>query len=345
MENRRPTQKTIATLAGVHTSTVCLALKNHPTIPAATCARIQKIATEVGYQPDPMLSALAAYRTTLRPATFHGQLAWLSMSNSRFDWRKVPVYAAFMEGAARQAEHHGYTLQDYNLGERGMTLKRLAGIMQARGVRGILVCPMPAAHTDLDFPWEHFSAVSLGHTLGRPALNLVTANHNQSTRLIFRNLLKLGYQRIGLALPGDLNVRVGDHYLSAYLVEQRALPPARRLAPYLEMPPSPTGFARWLKRTRPDAIITSCYIFPKYLQDLGLKTPADLGMAVVFKRVSSDNFSGIDQNVHRIGAVGMDVLVSMIQRNELGVPVNPLQTLVDGQWVPGETVRTAPPHA
>ena len=53
-------------------------------------------------------------------------------------------YAARKLGAA--IADHGYTLQDYNLGEQGMTLKRLAGIMQARGVRGILVCPMPAAH-------------------------------------------------------------------------------------------------------------------------------------------------------------------------------------------------------
>lgn len=337
MQNRRPTQKTIATLAGVHTSTVCLALKNHPTIPAATCERIQKIAAEVGYQPDPMLSALAAYRTTLRPAAFHGQLAWLSMSNARFDWHKVPVYTAYMQGAAKQAEHHGYTLQDYNLGERGMTLSRLAGIMQARGVRGILICPMPAAHTDLDFPWERFSAVSLGHTLDRPALNLVTANHHQSLRLIFRQLTRLGYQRIGLALPGDLNTRVGDHYLSAYLVDQRTVPAARRLAPYLEEPPSKAAFARWLKKARPDALITSNYIFPDYLAELGVKVPGDLGVAVVFKRVAGDNFAGIDQNVSRTGEVAMDMLVSMIQRNEIGVPANPLKTLVEGHWVPGET--------
>jgi LacI family transcriptional regulator/LacI family repressor for deo operon, udp, cdd, tsx, nupC, and nupG len=345
MQNRRPTQKTIATMAGVHTSTVCLALKNHPTIPAATCERIQKIAAEIGYQPDPMLSALAAYRTTLRPAAFHGQLAWLSMSNARFDWRKVPVYAAYMQGAAKQAEHHGYTLEDFNLGERGMTLSRLAGIMQARGVRGILVCPMPAAHTVLDFPWANFSAVSLGHTLDRPALNLVAANHHQSLRLIFRQLTELGYERIGLALPGDLNARVGDHYLAAYLVDQRGVPASRRLAPYLEMPPSKAGFAAWLKKTRPDALITTNYIFPDYLKELGVKVPADLGVAVVFKRVAGDNFAGIDQNVRRTGEVAMDVLVSMIQRNETGVPSNPLQTQVEGHWVQGETVRAVASRA
>lgn len=343
MENKRPTQKTIATLAGVHTSTVCLALKNHPTISAETCERIQKLAAELGYRPDPMLSALAAYRTTLRPASFHGQLAWLSVSNAGFDWRTKAVYKAYMEGAARQAERYGYTLHDFNLGERGMTLSRLAGIMQARGVRGIVVSPMPEAHMDLRFPWEHFSAVSIGHTLGWPTLNRVTANHHQSARLIFAKLLQRGYRRIGLALPGDLSVRVGDHYLSAYLVEQQALPVARRLKPLLEMPPSREGFARWLKTERPDAIITSNYLFPAYLEELGVRVPDDLGLAVVFKRVKPDNFAGIDQNVDRTGAAAMDVLVSMIQRNESGVPRHPLQTLVEGRWVEGETVR--PPAA
>lgn len=340
METKRPTQKDIAAMAGVHTSTVCLALKNHPTIPEATRQRIQQIAADLGYHPDPMLSALAAYRTALRPAAFHGQLAWLSCSNTRFNWRKVSVYSAYMRGAAEQAQRHGYNLEDYNLGERGMTPARLAGIMRARGVRGILVCPMPEAHMDLKFPWEGFSAVAIGHTVEKPALNLVAANYHQSMRLIFRNLLALGYQRIGLALPGDLHVRVGEHYLAAYLVEQRAVPVARRLAPYLEMPPSRAGFARWLKHAKPDVLITSNYIFPDYLRDLQVKVPGDLAVAVVFKRLIGDNFTGIDQNVRRTGEVAADVLVSMIQRNETGVPADPLQTLVEGHWHAGET---APP--
>lgn len=340
MQTKRPTQKAIATVAGVHTSTVCLALKNHPTIPEETRKRIRKIADELGYRPDPMLASLAAYRTSLRPAAFHGQLAWLSISNTRFDWRKVPVYSAYMEGAASRAEQLGYTLQDYNLGERGMTLQRLAGIMQARGVTGVLVCPMPEAHMELEFPWQHFAAVSLGFTLDRPALNLVAANHFQSLRLIFRNLLQLGYERIGLALPGDLSARVGEHYLAAYLVEQRALSPNQQLQPHLDMPPTRAGFARWLKQTRPDALITSNYIFPGYLAEMGVRVPDELGVAVVFKRVVGDDFSGIDQRVQRTGEVAMDVLVSMIQRNERGVPSSPLETLVEGRWVPGTTVRS-----
>lgn len=337
MENKRPTQKDIATMAGVHTSTVCLALKNHPTIPEATCRRIQAIAAQLGYHPDPMLSALAAYRTALRPAAFHGQLAWLSFSNSRFNWRKVSVYSAYMQGAAQQAQRHGYSLEDYNLGERGMTPARLAGIMRARGVRGILVCPMPEAHMDLKFPWEGFSTVAIGHTVEKPALNLVAANYHQSMRLIFRNLLRLGYRRIGLALPGDLHVRVGEHYLAAYLVEQRAVPAAQRLAPYLEMPPSKVGFARWFKRARPDALITTNYIFPDYLRELRVEVPGELAVAVVFKRLIGDNFAGIDQKVRRTGEVAVDVLVSMIQRSETGVPADPLQTLVEGHWYAGET--------
>lgn len=343
METKRPTQKDIAKAAEVHTSTVCLALKNHPTIPVATRMRIQQIAAKLGYHPDPMLSALAAYRTALRPAAFHGQLAWLSISDSRFDWRKVKVYSAYMHGAAQQAQRHGYNLDDYNLGERGMTPKRLAGIMRARGVRGILVCPMPEAHMDLKFPWDGFAAVAIGHTVVKPALNLVAANYYQSMRLICRNLHNLGYQRIGLALPGDLHVRVGEQYLAAYLIEQRVLPASRRLTPYLEMPPRKDSFALWLKRVRPDALITVNYIFPDYLRDLNMQVPGDLSVAVVFKRLIGDNFAGIDQKVRRTGEVAMDMLVSMIQRNETGLPIDPLQTLVEGQWHSGETAPRLSP--
>lgn len=339
MHTKRITLKEIAVRAGVHTSTVCIALKNNPMIPQVTRDRIRKLAEELGYQPDPMLTALASYRSALRPAAFHGQLAWLSSVTPRFNWRKVPVYATYMEGAQERARRLGYTLTDYNLGDRGMSPRRLADIMRARGVRGIVVCPMPEAHTTLDFPWEGFSAVSLGSTLEHPTLHLVAANQYESVRRIFRELRQLGYTRIGLALPGDLNTRVGERYLAGYLIEQRAEPAARRLAPYLEMPPSRAGFARWLKRTRPDAIITSNYIFPDYLTQLGVQAPADLGVAVVFKRVAGDRFAGIDQNVKLTGEVAMDLLASMIQRNETGVPVHPQQTFVEGKWMMGETVR------
>ncbi|HRE80630.1 MAG TPA: helix-turn-helix domain-containing protein, partial [Opitutaceae bacterium] len=88
MENRRVTQLDVARKARVHRATVSMAFRNHPNIPAATRQRILQIAERMGYVPDPMLAALAAYRTRIRPSGYHGVIAWVVNSAFDFQWRE-----------------------------------------------------------------------------------------------------------------------------------------------------------------------------------------------------------------------------------------------------------------
>ena len=62
MNERRVTLADIAVRAEVHVTTVSLALRNHPRLPAQTRERIQELAKKMGYVPDPFLRALVAYR-------------------------------------------------------------------------------------------------------------------------------------------------------------------------------------------------------------------------------------------------------------------------------------------
>lgn len=341
---RRPTQKDIAALAGVHYSIVCRALQHHPAIPAVTRERVQKIAEEIGYRPDPALSALAAYRSSLRPPAFQGQLAWLCSTDAGVKWSQIDVYREYMRSAAAQAARHGYNLLDYDLDSPSMTPQRLASIMQARNVRGILICPQPQRHSVIDLPWENFSAVTLGHALTRPHLHVVSANHYHSTRCIFQKLRQLGYRRIGLAVPGEFNLRVGGDFLAAYLLEQQSLPEKARLKPFLD-PSTPlrSRFAAWLKANKPDALISTSYYYPPYLAQLGVKIPDDLGVAILFRRVPHDDFAGIDQNPQQTAIVATNILVSMIQRNECGIAASAQHIRVEGTWVDGFSVRQVGP--
>ena len=58
----RVTQKHIAQSTGVNKSTVSRALSGDPCIPRETVARIQQVARQMGYQPDPLVNAIAASR-------------------------------------------------------------------------------------------------------------------------------------------------------------------------------------------------------------------------------------------------------------------------------------------
>lgn len=346
MSPRRTTQKDVATLAGVHYSVVCRALQNHPSIPATTRERVRKIADELGYRPDPALSALAAYRSSLRPPAFQGQLAWLSSSAPGVKWSVTDVFLEYMKSAQAQATRHGYDLLDYDLGSPAMTPRRLASIMKARNVRGILICPQPDRSAEIDLPWQNFSAVTLGHQLTRPHLNVVSADHYKSTRIIHQKLRDLGYQRIGLAVPTDLNNRLNGEFLSAYLLEQQTVPAKSRLVPFLDgLLPNAERFSAWLRKSKPDALICTHYSYPDLLNNLGIRIPDELGVAVLFRKINGERFAGIDQNPQAVATVATNILVSMIQRNECGIasPANHLK--VEGTWVDGFSVRRVGPPA
>ena len=58
MTPRRVTLADIARVCSVHVTTVSLALRNSPRLPAETRERIQSTARRLGYTPDPWLRAL-----------------------------------------------------------------------------------------------------------------------------------------------------------------------------------------------------------------------------------------------------------------------------------------------
>ncbi len=77
----------VAAAAGVSPSTVSRALRNHPDIPRTTCERIQALALEMGYRPDPLISALLARRYRKGGAEI-GTIAFLTTHLTRDGWRK-----------------------------------------------------------------------------------------------------------------------------------------------------------------------------------------------------------------------------------------------------------------
>ncbi|HEU5077996.1 MAG TPA: LacI family DNA-binding transcriptional regulator [Opitutaceae bacterium] len=341
MDQRRVTQQDIAKRAGVHRATVSMALKGHPHIPPETRERILKIAAELGYSPDPMLSALAAYRSRQRPATFHGTLAWLTNSAHGFNWRDRnlrPHFSDYFEGAAAQAKRYGFQLEVFDFNAPGMTPTRLAKILESRGVSGVLLCPQPRPETNLDFPWQNFSAVTFGYTLATPRLHTVSATQYRAMRQTVHEVRAAGYRRIGLALDGDHDLRTDHNYLAGYLVEQHlagnASPVPTLNAPYTDQ----GAVLQWLRAHKPDAVVTGNYHFLDVLRSIGWKVPEEIGVACPLLPSAQTELAGVIENSPGIGSVAVDFLIGMIHRQERGIPANPQRIHVEGHWLPGKTI-------
>lgn len=338
----RITQADVARRAGVHRTTVSLALKDHPRIPVATRRRIRRIADRLGYVPDPMLASLVAYRTQKRPPTFHGKLAWLVSSARGFDWRVVPHFRDSYDGAVERARRCGFELELFDLNSPGMRPSRLAGILRTRNITGLLLCPQRIPKATLDLPWEKFSAVTFGYGIVQPRLHTVSPAHFLAMRRIMDELRRLGYRRIGLALDAGQNVRTEYHNLAGYLVGEDAVHHAPTVPPCFEPYTSVKALGEWICEHQPDAIVSGAYYVLDMLRELGIRAPQDVGVACPCLPSPDTPLAGVFEDWRRIGEIAVDVLVAMLHRGERGVPESPQRLHVEGPWLPNQTLKLSP---
>ncbi|MBT7865613.1 MAG: LacI family DNA-binding transcriptional regulator, partial [Opitutales bacterium] len=99
LEKRRYTQKDIATRAKLSVATVSMALKNHPSLPEKTILRVKQIAKELGYKPDPVLSALVAHRNRKRVRSNFSVIGLVSNWSQPEDWAQLQSAQEVIEGA------------------------------------------------------------------------------------------------------------------------------------------------------------------------------------------------------------------------------------------------------
>ncbi|AHF92878.1 LacI family transcription regulator [Opitutaceae bacterium TAV5] len=355
MGMKRTTQRDIAAKVGVGRSTVTLALQDHPRIAPETRRRIQEVARELGYSPDPFLAGLASYRNRQRTAAFHGTIAWLvNFEDGPYPWKKYPHYLLYFQGASRRALHHGYQLEEIHLNEKGLSPARMAGILHARNITGVLLCPQPKAEMEVDFAWHEFSAVTFGYSLLKPSFHTVAAAHFLNTRNAMQALIRRGYRRIGMVIDEDINRRCGHNVQAGYLIEQTLLGgkkgagqiPVEPLFDYdSRRGPNATdsrNLVRYIERQQLDAILTSDYRILENLTAAGISAPDDIGVAGISLPVGEGPLSGVVEDSEQVGALAVDLLVGMMQHRERGVPPAPTRTHLEGIWHEGRTLRPAP---
>jgi DNA-binding LacI/PurR family transcriptional regulator len=216
-------------------------------------------------------------------------------------------------------------------------------MLQARAVRGHLIAPFPQPVYTHELDWSHLICVGLGYVFNDHALHRGTHNHFRGSYLAYERLSQLGYRRIGLMLDREQNSRVNYLWLGGYLAAQY-----KTGGPRLEPLLTTTGqevrqVKSWMKRTRPDAVIGFGPGQFFALQHLGYEIPGDVAYAALdveqTRLTHVEAVAGINQNLQLIGATAIDILVSQLYHNELGLPQRPVFSMIEGYWVDG---RTAP---
>lgn len=344
MNSPRVTMFDIAKRLGVSHTTVSLALRNHRDVSAKRREEIQRVAEEMGYQRDPFLAGLAAYRKQTGGTGFQGTLAWLNHWDPPERLREFGEFNAYWEGAAKAAKSLGYKLDEV-LWPLDCPAKRVEKILLARGVQGVLIPPQPCVPDWGDFDWSKFSLIRFGTSVPSPDSNLVTSDHFRAVIMATTRIHEYGYRRIGFVTDKDYNYFRGGNYYGGFVWAQKLLELAPPLPPLLmnaerfrnkpekELP----VLNRWLARHKPDAILTTEPYIPDATRKLGHRIPHDIAVAgTTVRDIPVD--AGIDQHAEGIGRIAVEMLVKQIHVNERGEPPDPCRILIESTWQDGKSL-------
>lgn len=341
----RVTLRDLARETGLHFTTVGLALRRDARISAETRAVVEAAARRHGYRPDALLSALSSYRHRTSP--FLGTIGYLLPAPLPQLLARQDGYRITFQAATAAATAVGLKVEPFHAFAPGLTGPRLTQLLEARGIRALVLAPLfePGSYPEL--PWERFSVVAIGYSVLAPAFHRVGPHQARSTRELVETLRRRGYRRIGLIIDRNANIRTGYNFLGAYLAEQEAQPAAQRLRPLLaeQSRIAPAELRRWFRRQRPDCVIGTGPEYFEQLRDIGADIPAKVGFALTGIRPKFPYIAGIDERWDGIGQAVIDLALSLLRNHETGVPRFPRFGLVDGQWVEGKTIARLRPAA
>lgn len=342
----RVTLKQIAEHTGLTRMAVSLALRDKPGVSAATRARVLEIAESLGYAPDPEVSNLMARIRASRPAETKACIGLLTAGPSPETVISV-TERKYIEGVFDRAKIYGYRVEEFHIGEGGLSAARVSSILWSRGIEGVILRPLQFGISGrsaraVRFDFERFSSVAISETIVTPDLD--RSLHDQYTAMLITmaELTKLGYHRIGLVIEDALNQRVNGRWSAAFMQFQLSLGNPGLPTPLILADFQSRNFESWFKQHQPDAIVSVNRFGLRFIQQLGLNMPRDIGYASLDLDGEPDgsrHVSGIDQNSHLVGAAAVDMLVVSMQRKQRGIPLHPVRIEVEGEWKPGATTR------
>ncbi|HWA24467.1 MAG TPA: LacI family DNA-binding transcriptional regulator [Lacunisphaera sp.] len=345
--NERITQSDIARVAGVHNTTVSLALRNSPLIPQGTRERIQAVAQSLGYAPDPALRALAAYRNSRRVRRQVQTLAYVTDAETKWGWKLVPSLERQYAAVQRRATALGYRLEHLWFGDAGMSPRRLDRMMLHRGIRGVLLALQGTAGDDLSaISWARLTAVKIGCVPSTPALNQVSVDPAGVVRLALRQILAEGGRRPGLVLPRRRD-ELSDQAWSAAFHAELYRGSIKERVPVLFLEDSLSGpslagdasaLLRWYQQHRPDVIVGLGAAVPGHIRQCGLRTPWDVAYVDLNLQERDGALAGVWENCEKLGELAVEMLVSQLEQNVTGLPAVPTVTSIGGVWQDGASL-------
>ena len=338
---RRPTLKDVAREAGYHITTISLALREHPSIPAETRELIKGVATRLGYQRNPVFQALTRFREQgcVRGPT--PRIAYLENYGAGAGLQRPAHLQAILEGARHQAELLGYQLEPLAVGEDDHDTHSLTRYLKENQINGIIMGSFSPGFAEIALNWDDYAVAKIHSRHTEPEATVVGNDHIREVRLAFNRLSALGYRRIGLAI-GRADEDAGGHrHTAGYLMEEASIPTERHvpplLFPYNIDTTSLSGMiGRWVRRHQIDVVLCNWASIQSMLEKEGLQVPAQVGCACLcLCDPIPAGLAGVRPNLHLLGERAVSIVVAQLKTPERGVPECASSIYVQSVWQDG----------
>lgn len=335
--------KDVAERAGVSVTTVANALKGKGRMADKRREEIRELAQEMGYRPDPALSALQTYISAKRKRVDGYKVGFLTVDvpnrekgEALQSWRRFHYYEDIFAGAAAMARERGYELEEIPFNE--LPTRGWDRALRERGVRGALLGPYAPGASFLRASLDELYVAQIGFTVRHPRIDQVGPDFPSNISIIWHHLRHLGYKRIALSLPANSLARAGRQMTPMHLFEQQwsARYMGYDILPVLE-DESPEAVGQYVREHRPDCFIGYLKTRSSLLEQ-GLSIPGDIGFVQLIVHPESD-LSGLLANGERIGREAMLMVDEALRHNRLGVPAAAQVRVIAGQWHAGSSLR------
>ena len=319
------TLQDVARATGFAVSTVSYALRGARNVPPATAERIRAEAGRMGYRVNARVAELMAHVRRGRGADPADRLAlvWVEAGAERGLGREIA------EGARTRALERGYGLAEFTLAKTEGRTRRLADILFARGIAGVVFGPVfERARVDIDWPWERFAMAVVGTAEWKVPLSRAAHHHYEAMRLTLEAADKTGATRPAVWLGATTNERAHRGWQAAWLAYGPA-DAAQRLW-LTDERPARQPLRRWLREMRPDAMLVGDAGQAGRLREAGWS--GEPGRTFILDWRAGAGLPGVDQGYDTIAGHAVDLVVAQLQRNERGAPDPPRSLLFPGRW-------------
>lgn len=333
------TIRSLAAKLGLSRATVSEALRGLPRVNPKTMERVKQAAAEEGYQSNPFAGALMSQMRRSNGATFRGVLAMVDVQQAGRPRYSTQFPEQLKLAAKVRARELGFEAETLVVSEGGVSVKRLDGILKARGIHGVILMPCWGDPDFSELDWPNYAGIYADYAINHPPLNTVCPDHHRNMVEVLERVRAAGFTRPGLFLSKHLDERLHHRWEGAFLVGQQhhfsgdAVPTLKAQDTVVKE----AEFRRWFRTHKPDVVIGHWTCVIPWMEAEGARVPDTHGFVCLNQLMAEVPCAGIDLRPSVIGRRSAEAVIANIQQNDFGVPNTPAVLCVAGQWVDGPT--------